>query len=87
MSEELTTTVSRNDSAKIDVIILALERIEQDLHKAKCEIKTAIRDVSLLQNGLYDLLLRLASILAILIRVSMESSYISSSRIHQLDAS
>jgi hypothetical protein len=55
----LITTASRDDSNKLDVIVLALERIEQDLHKAKCEIKTAIRDVSLHQNGIYDLLLRL----------------------------
>jgi hypothetical protein len=32
-----------------------LERLQQDLQLAKCDLSTAIRDVSLHQNVLYDL--------------------------------
>ena len=43
---------------KLDLILLALERLQQDLHLAKCEIKTAVREISLHQNSIYDLYLK-----------------------------
>ena len=58
MGQSLTNISSGSDSQKIDAIFSMLERLEQDLHLAKCEIKTAIRDVSLHQNVLYDLFLK-----------------------------
>ena len=54
MDQSLTKT-SFSDSDKIDVIFLMLERLQQDLQLAKCDLSTAIRDVSLHQNVLYDL--------------------------------
>ena len=58
MDQNLTQTSTGSDNDKLDVILLALERLQQDLHLAKCEIKTAVREVSLHQNSMYDLYLK-----------------------------
>ena len=58
MDQSVTNESSGSDSQKMDAIFLTIERLQQDLHLAKCEIKTAIRDVSLHQNMLYDLFLK-----------------------------
>ena len=57
MDQGLTQT-STGDNDKLDVILLALERLQQDLYLAKCEIKTAIREISLQQNSIYDLYMK-----------------------------
>ena len=56
--DESLTNKSGSDSQKIDAIFANLERLQQDLQLATCEIKTALRDVSLHQNLLYDLFLK-----------------------------
>ena len=48
--------VSGND--KTDLILSAIELLQQDLHLAKCEIKTAVREISIHQNSMYDLYLK-----------------------------
>ena len=48
--------VSGND--KTDLILSAIEQLQQDLHLAKCEIKTAVREISIHQNSMYDLYLK-----------------------------
>ena len=58
MDQSLVNT-SESESDKLDVILLTLERLQQDLHLAKGEIKTAIREISLQQNSTYDLYLKL----------------------------
>jgi hypothetical protein len=57
MDESLTRT-SFSDSNEIDAIISMLERLQQDLQLAKCELGTAIRDVSIHQKMVYDLFLK-----------------------------
>ena len=47
---------SNND--KTELMLSILERLQQDLHLAKCEIKTAIREVSIHQNSMYDVYLK-----------------------------
>lgn len=58
MTQSHTNVVSGNDDDKINLMHLSIEQLQQDLHLAKCEIKTAIREVSLHQNSLYDLYLK-----------------------------
>ncbi len=58
MDQGLVNT-SEGENDKLDVILLTLERLQQDLHLAKGEIKTAIREVSLHQASFYDLYLKL----------------------------
>lgn len=57
MNQSLVNT-SENENDKLDVILLSLERLQQDLYLATGEIKTAIREVSLHQNSMYDLYLK-----------------------------
>ena len=45
MSEEPQMKFSNSNPNKLDLIFLILQRIQEDLHLAKCEIKTAIREV------------------------------------------
>ena len=59
MEQSPTQASTGGDNDKLDVILLALERLQQDLQLAKVEIKTAVRDVSLHQNSIYDLYLKL----------------------------
>jgi len=58
MDQSLVNTSSESENDKLDIILLTLERLQQDLHLAKGEIKTAIREVSLHQNSFYDLYLK-----------------------------
>ena len=61
MNQELANASSEGDHDKLDLILLAVERLQQDLHLAKGEIKTAIREISLHQNSMYDLYLKFHS--------------------------
>jgi len=56
MTQSHTNEVPGND--KINLMHSSIEQLQQDLHLAKCEIKTAIREISLHQNSLYDLYLK-----------------------------
>lgn len=59
MNDSLTNEGSTNDNDKSSQIITGLEQIQQDLLLAKCEIRTAIRDVALHQGDLDNSLVRL----------------------------
>ena len=58
MNQDLANATSEGDINKLDLILLAVERLQQDLQLAKGEIKTAIREISLHQNSMYDLFLK-----------------------------
>jgi hypothetical protein len=51
--------VSANENDKTDLMLSSVEQLQQDLHLAKCEIKTAIRDVAINQKFMNDLYLKL----------------------------
>jgi hypothetical protein len=59
MNQSLTNEASTSDSDKSDHILSGLEQLQKDLHLAKCEIKTAIRDVALHQGDLDNSLVKL----------------------------
>ena len=59
MDEGHTTEDSANDDDKTDLMRSSIQQLQQDLYLAKCEIKTAIRDVAINQNFTNDLLLKL----------------------------
>ena len=46
MTEEPQLTFSASNPNKLDLILLTLQRIQEDLHLAKCEIQISIREVS-----------------------------------------
>ena len=60
MSEESTKELSESDADKLDLILLTLHRLQDDLHVAKCEINTAVRDVKLKQDYYLDWLAKLS---------------------------
>ena len=46
MVEEPQLTFSASIPNRLDLILLTLQRIQEDLHLANCEIQTSIREVS-----------------------------------------
>ena len=61
MNQSDTPEISANENDKIDLIRSSIDQLQQDLYLAKCEIKTAIRDVAINQNFVNDLFLKLRS--------------------------
>ena len=59
MSEDLTENYSMSESDKFGLVLSELERFQKELHLAKCEIKTTIREVALHQNAINDSLIKL----------------------------
>ena len=59
MNQSPTNEASTSDSDKSAQILSGLEHLQQELHLAKCEIKTAIREVALHQDGLDNSLFKL----------------------------
>jgi hypothetical protein len=59
MSEDVSTKFSKSDANKMDLILLTLHRLQEDLHLAKCQLKTAIRELGGKQEYLNDTYLRL----------------------------
>ena len=59
MNQSLTNEASTSDSDKSAGILSGLEQLQQDLHLAKCDIKTAIREVALHQDALDNSLVKL----------------------------
>ena len=59
MSEDATNKFSRSNPNKLDLILLTLQRIQEDLEMAKCQIKTSIREVANQQNYLNDSMFKL----------------------------
>ena len=45
MSEEPQMKFSASNANKLDLILLSLQRLQEDLQMAKCQIKTSIREV------------------------------------------
>ena len=50
MSEEPQMKFSTSNANKLDLILLILQRLQEDLQMAKCQIKTSIREVKQDQN-------------------------------------
>ena len=59
MSEEPEMKFSTSNPNKLDLILLTLQRIQEDIHLAKCQIKTSIRELGLQQNYVSDSLVKL----------------------------
>jgi hypothetical protein len=59
MSEESQMKFSASNANKLDLILLSLQRLQEDLQMAKCQIKTSIREVKSDQNYVTDSLLKL----------------------------
>ena len=59
MSEEPEMKFSTSNPNKLDLILLTLQRVQEDLELAKCQIKTAIREVGLHQNYVSDSLIKI----------------------------
>jgi len=55
MNQSVTPEASTSDNNKSDLILAVLDQLQQDVHLAKCEIKTAIRDVAIHQDALDNL--------------------------------
>jgi hypothetical protein len=49
MSADLIENYSMSESDKFGLVLSELERFQKELHLAKCEIKTTIREVALHQ--------------------------------------
>jgi len=59
MSEDVAMKFSKSDPNKLDLILLTLHRLQEDLHVAKTQLKTAIRELGSKQEYLNDTYLRL----------------------------
>ena len=46
MSEDEAIRFSTSNPNKLDLILLTLQRIQEDLEMAKCQIKTSLREVA-----------------------------------------
>ena len=54
MSEDVAMKFSKSDPNKLDLILLTLHRLQEDVELAKCQIKTAIREMANHQDYLND---------------------------------
>ena len=54
MSVDVAMKFSKSDPNKLDLILLTLQRLQEDLHLAKCQLKTAIRELGTKQEYLND---------------------------------
>ncbi len=59
MVEEPQLKFSASNPNKLDLILLTLQRIQEDLHLAKCEIQTSVREVSINQDYVSTSLVKL----------------------------
>ena len=59
MSEDEEIKFFASNPNKLDLILLTLQRIQEDLEMAKCQIKTSIREVANQQNYLNDSMFKL----------------------------
>ena len=85
MSEDTVKKFSESNPNKLDLILLTLQRLQEDLLVAKCEIKTAVRDVGQQHNYLQDALFRIRRDTGS-VNVSTQWNSNKIDRIHQLDA-
>ena len=54
MSEDAAMKFSKSDPNKLDLILLTLQRLQEDVELAKCQIKTSVREVANQQNYMND---------------------------------
>ena len=59
MSEETIKKFSESNPNKLDLILLTLQRIQEDLQVAKCEIRTSVREVDNHHNYYQDWLIKI----------------------------
>ena len=59
MSDDTVKKFSESNPNKLDLILLTLQRLQEDLLVAKCEIRTSVREVGQRHNYLEDVLLRI----------------------------
>jgi hypothetical protein len=59
MNTDLTKPIFTDQSNQLDVIISILQRLQDELHIAKCEIKTSVREVARYQELINDSLIKL----------------------------
>ena len=59
MSEDTIKKFSESNPNKLDLILLTLQRIQEDLQVAKCEIKTSVREVENHYSYYQDWLIRI----------------------------
>lgn len=59
MSEDVAVKFSESNPNKVDLILLTLYRLQEDLHLAKTQLKTAIRELGIKQEYLNDSYIRL----------------------------
>lgn len=59
MSDDTVKEFSDSDPNKLDLILLTLQRLQEDLLVAKCEIRTSVREVGQQHNYLQDVMLRI----------------------------
>ena len=59
MNEDAVKKFSESNPNKLDLILLTLQRLQEDLLVAKCEIKTSVREVGQQHNYLQDALIRI----------------------------
>lgn len=59
MDQSVTPEASMSDNNKSDLILAVLDQLQQDVQLAKCEIRTAIREVAMHQDALDNSLGRL----------------------------
>lgn len=59
MGVDVAMKVSKSDPNKLDLILLTLHRLQEDLHLAKCQLKTAIRELGSKQESLNDAFVKL----------------------------
>ena len=59
MSEDTVKKFSESNPNKLDLILLTLQRLQEDLLVAKCEIRTSVREVGNQHDYLQDVLLRI----------------------------
>ena len=54
MSENVSMKFSKSNPNKLDLILLTLQRLQEDLQLAKCQLKTAIRELATKQEYLNE---------------------------------
>ena len=59
MSDDSAMKFSESNPNKLDLILLTLQRLQEDLLVAKCEIKTSVREVGQQRNYDQDVLIRI----------------------------
>jgi hypothetical protein len=59
MNTDLAKPIFTDHSQQLSVILSILQRLQDELHIAKCEIKTSVRDVARNQEYLNDSLIKL----------------------------